>query len=221
MKKILIIVPSRSSNGSRTNNIEELRDSWIKTTTGNSDLLIGLDEDDEHHYPRLESVKYEVNKRLRMVGTLNLLANKYCTEYEYIAFLGDDHRFRTDGWETIFLNDAKDQKYSIFYGNDLLQGANIPTAVFISSNIIKKLGFMVPTELVHMYADNFWLELGRALSCLKYFPNLIIEHMHPAANKAKTDIQYAEVDSFTNQDRISFIHYMNTQFNNDVQKLKN
>ncbi len=191
MKKILIIVPSRSSNGSRTNNIEELRDSWIKTTTGNSDLLIGLDEDDEHHYPRLESVKYEVNKRLRMVGTLNLLANKYCTEYEYIAFLGDDHRFRTDGWETIFLNDAKEQKYSIFYGNDLLQGANI------------------------------WLELGRALSCLKYFPNLIIEHMHPAANKAKTDIQYAEVDSFTNQDRISFIHYMNTQFNNDVQKLKN
>ena len=221
MRKILIIVPSRSSNGSRTNNIEELKDSWIKTTTGNSDLLIGLDEDDEHHYPRLESVKYEVNKRLRMVGTLNLLANKYCTEYEYIAFLGDDHRFRTNDWESTFLNDAKEQKYSIFYGNDLLQGANIPTAVFISSNIIKKLGFMVPTKLIHMYADNFWLELGRALSCLRYYPNLVVEHMHPAANKAKTDTQYAEVDSYTNQDRTSFIHYMNTQFHNDVQKLKN
>jgi len=221
VKKILIIVPSRSSNGSRTNNIEELRDSWIKTTTGNSDLLIGLDEDDEHHYPRLECVKYEVNKRLRMVGTLNLLANKYCAEYEYIVFLGDDHRFRTNDWESMFLNDTKEQKYSIFYGNDLLQGANIPTAVFISSNIIKILGFMAPTNLVHMYADNFWLELGRALSCLKYYPNLIIEHMHPAANKAKTDVQYTEVDSFTNQDRNSFIHYMNTQFNNDVQKLKN
>jgi len=221
MKKILIIVPSRSSNGSRINNIEELKDSWIKTTTGNSDLLIGLDEDDEHHYPRLESVNYEVNKRLRMVGTLNLLANKYCAEYEYITFLGDDHRFRTDDWENTFLNDAKEQKYSIFYGNDLLQGANIPTAVFISSNIIKKLGFMVPTKLIHMYADNFWLELGRALSCLRYYPNLIIEHMHPAASKAKTDTQYAEVDSYTNQDRTSFIHYMNTQFQNDVQKLTN
>lgn len=220
MKKILIIVPSRSSNGSRTSNIDELRDSWIETTTGNSDLLIGLDDDDEQNYPRLDGVIYDINKRLRMVGTLNLLANKYCQQYEFIVFLGDDHRLRTKGWEDTFLNDAKNQKYSVFYGNDLLQGANIPTAVFISSNIIQTLGFMVPKTLVHMYADNFWLELGKALSCLRYYNNLIIEHMHPAANKAKSDNQYLEVDSFTNQDRINFIDYMNNNFYNDLLKLR-
>jgi hypothetical protein len=34
-----------------------------------------------------------------MNGTLNLLANKYCNEYEYVCFIGDDHRPRTDGWD--------------------------------------------------------------------------------------------------------------------------
>lgn len=220
MKKILIIVPSRSSNGTRTTNIAELRESWISTTTGNSDLLIGLDQDDQHHYERLEGVLYDVNERLRMVGTLNLLATKYCNKYEYIAFLGDDHRFRTKGWEDIFLEFSKNMKCNIFYGNDLLQGANIPTAVFMSSNIIKTLGFMVPKTFIHMYADNFWLETGRHLGILKYFNNIIIEHMHPAANKANSDQQYIEVDSFTNQDKLSFIKYMNTDFINDIQKIK-
>ena len=220
MKKILIIVPSRSSGGKRTSNIKELKQSWLETTSGNSDLLIGLDDDDEHFYERLEGLIYDINPRLRMIGTLNLLATKYCDKYEYIAFLGDDHRFRTIGWEDVFLEEAKNMKCCVFYGNDLLQGANIPTAVFMSSNIIKSLGFMVPKTLIHMYADNFWLETGKFLGILKYFNEITIEHMHPAANKAQTDLQYIEVDSFTNHDRTNFIHYMNNEFISDMQKIK-
>lgn len=219
MKEILIVVPSRSSNGKRIKNIEELRQTWLDTTSGLSDLCVAIDSDDENYYPRLENIIYEVNERKRMVGTLNLIANKFCEKYKYIMFLGDDHRFRTNMWEEKFLQHGRKTKNAIAYGNDLLQGQNLPTAVFMDSEIIKKLGFMVPDCLVHMYADNFWLETGRALGSIAYFHDVIIEHMHPAAQKVSTDEQYAEVDTFANPDRIAFSNYMMSQFNSDIKKL--
>jgi hypothetical protein len=82
----------------------------------------------------------------------------------------------------------------IAYGNDLLQGERLPTAAFMTSDIIRTLGWMCPPTLEHLYIDNAWLELGRAMGRLRYLPDVVLEHLHPDAGKAQQDQTYAEAN---------------------------
>jgi hypothetical protein len=59
---------------------------------------------------------------------------------------------------------------------------------------------MVPATMVHLYLDNFWKELGAGLDGLVYRPDVVIEHIHPAAGKAPMDDGYREANS-SEQDR--------------------
>ena len=54
-----------------------------------------------------------------------------------IGHVGDDHIFRTPGWDGII--EATLVEPGVAYGDDLLQGATLPTAVFMSSIIPKTL----------------------------------------------------------------------------------
>lgn len=220
-KEILIIVPSRSGNSVRYPNVDRFIQYWKLNSEGNSDLCIALDNDDDHQYPRRDGVIYEVNPRVRMIPTLNQIAMKYKNQYKYIAFFGDDHIIRT-AWETKFIEYfIENNGIGIAYGNDLLQGEKLPTAVCLTSNIIDKLGYMVPTNLIHMYADNFWLDLGQELNIIKYFDEVIFEHLHPDNGKADRDSQYIESNSVFGIDQQRYNEYINSnKFNEDVLKIK-
>ena len=220
-KEILIIVPSRSGNSMRYPNVDRFIENWKLNSEGFSDLCIALDDDDDHKYPRRDDVIYEVNPRIRMIPTLNQIATKYKDQYKYIAFFGDDHVIQSK-WESEFIDFFKSNKdVGIAYGNDLLQGEQLPTAVCLTSNIIDALGYMVPTNLIHMYADNFWLDLGRQLNIIKYFNHVIFEHLHPDNGKAVRDSQYHESNSVFGIDQQRYAEYINSnKFNEDVLKVK-
>ena len=94
MNTNLVIIPARG----RPKAAQEAF-AALKEHSTISDFMIGLDDDDAHNYPEIEGVIREVNPRLKMNGTLNLLVNKYHDKYETISFLGDDHRVRTPGWD--------------------------------------------------------------------------------------------------------------------------
>lgn len=217
LKKILVIVPTRNRNQKS----KEFAECFFANSKI-SDLLFGLDEDDETHYERISGALYEINPRLRLNGTLNLLAVKYANQYEYIAFMGDDHRIRTQGWDEILYEKIKSIPNAVAYGNDLIQKEKLPTAVIMDSNIITKLGFMSPPVLTHLYLDNFWKDVGSNLGTLTYFDDIIIEHMHYFRGKSEIDEIYAEVNSskMKNQDKTAYENYKNTQFTLDMEKLK-
>ena len=219
-KEILIIVPSRSGNSVRYPNVDRFIENWKLNSEGQSDLCIALDDDDDHKYPRRADVIYEVNPRIRMIPTLNQIATKYKDQYKYIAFFGDDHVIQTP-WETTFIEYfTENNGIGIAYGNDLLQGAKLPTAVCLTSNIVDKLGYMVPTNLIHMYADNFWLDLGHSLNIIKYFDDVIFEHIHPDNGKAVRDSQYADAASVAPYDQQQYQIYLNSiQRTNDINKI--
>ena len=216
MNNVLLIVPTR---GRPTKSLEFYDE--FKKNSRITDLVFGLDDDDVE-YPRIDGVMYEVNPRAMMNGTLNLIANKYADQYEYIAFMGDDHRPRTPGWDIELVNSIKDIKHGIAYGNDLLQGRSLPTAVLLKSSIVKTLGFMAPSAMKHLYLDNFWKDMGIELHSLFYRDDVIIEHLHFAAGKAEKDAGYAEVNSSEvfNHDRLAYLNYMTTQMSDDIEKLK-
>jgi len=83
----------------------------------------------------------------------------------------------------------------VVYGNDLFQGANLPTAAFLNSSLVQALGYMAPPVLKHLYADNFWMGLGQRLGGLVYLDDVVIEHMHPIASKGTWDEGYTRVNA--------------------------
>lgn len=221
---ILVIVPSRG----RPDNIKRLSDQFYKTTRyAETTLVVCVDDDDpkRNEYMDLDvQAEFEVGPRLRLGGTLNKYAEHYAKNWQVIAFMGDDHLPRTDGWDHMMYEALHEsgKPYGIAYGNDLFQKQNLPTAVFMTSNIINTIGYMVPPGIVHLYLDNFWLELGRAINSLYYLGDVIIEHMHPQAGKGADDVLYAEVNSHQrfSEDRAKYEEYKNSgQFDKDVYKI--
>ena len=212
----LVILPTRS----RPDKAEEAV-VLLKENSVISDICIAIDDDQSDLYPRIEGVIYEVNPRLRMNGTLNLVANKYADKYETIFFLGDDHRVRTPGWDEILYEPIKARGYGLAYGDDRLQGRNLSTAVMMSTNIIRILGYMAPPKLIHLYMDNFWMNLGQALQCIDYKGNVVIEHMHYLAGKSEADEQYLDVnsDEMYKKDKDTYVDYVQTDLKHDLEKL--
>jgi hypothetical protein len=210
-KRTLLIVPTRK----RPRACDELLDAF-KATAHSADILFGIDDDDKSEYSQAVLDRASINPRLRMGGTLNLLAEKHANDYEFIAFMGDDHRPRTAGWDQM-LADSIGERPGVAYGNDLLQGANLPTAVLLSAEIVRRIGYMVPPSLVHMYMDNFWKEFGEKIGNLVYLDNVVIEHLHYLAGKAINDLQYQEVNNpaVYEKDRIAYEDYKKTQMEAD------
>lgn len=121
-----------------------------------------------------------------------------------IGFMGDDHLPRTPGWDLHYLATLATLGTGIVYGNDLLQGQNLPTQVAITSDIIRRIGYMAPPDLKHLYMDNYWKDLGEGAGCIRYLPDVIVEHLHPVAGKAAWDDNYARVNAHDAHDSAAY-----------------
>jgi len=208
MSRLIVLVPTRG----RPENIVELLQAF-KDTNAEANLVIVCDEDD----PKLEEYKATGANGLvypregkGMAKPLNKAANELAYCYDFFAFMGDDHRPRTQGWDIAIQEELSKLGTGLAYGNDLIQGAGLPTAVFMTADIVRTLGGMVPPNMIHLYLDNFWLELGRDLNAITYREDVIIEHLHPIAGKAQWDEQYREVNAqeVYSADAIAFKQYM-------------
>jgi hypothetical protein len=220
-KTLLVLVPSRG----RPQSVAEMAKAWEATNT-KAHLLYVVDDDDLT-LPEYATacrdfwVGLRVGKRLRLGPTLNAVATDCTDRAEAIAFLGDDHRPRTPGWDAALLAELDALGHGIAYGNDLLQGPNLPTAVVMSSSIVQALGYFCPPGLIHMYLDNFWAELGRGANCLAYRGDVIIEHVHPEAGKAEDDAGYVEARAHMDPDCDRWRYYVGSgSLAADIEKIK-
>jgi hypothetical protein len=206
---LLVIVPTRG----RPQNAARLVKAFAETDSLNADLLFVVDQDDSelHAYreaaPRLLAHQGETGTG--MVAGLNWAAGLYADVYDHIGFMGDDHIPRTPGWDAHVLGALNSPWPQVVYGNDLFQSERLPTAAFLPSRMVRALGFMAPPALRHLYVDDFWLELGRALGGLRYLPDIVIEHIHPAAGKTSMDARYAAVNApeVDVADRLSWLEF--------------
>jgi hypothetical protein len=217
MNTNLVIIPSRSRPESIERAVKALKENSII-----SDICVAIDDDQADLYPRLDGVIYEVNPRLRMNGTLNLVANKYADKYETIFFMGDDHLPSTHQWDHFLSGAIASKGYGLAYGNDLFQGKNLATAVMMSTNIIRIFGFMAPPKLVHLFMDNFWMLLGMDLDAIWYFDDVIIEHLHFLAGKSQVDAGYIENNSndVGIADRQELARYIESTYQADLARFK-
>lgn len=155
-------------------------------------------------------------------GAVSLLDITKYPLYDYFVFMGDDHIPRTQHWDRE-LQKALLGKTGIVYGNDLLQGENLPTAFAMTRDIVNELRGMTFPKCKHLYFDNFVKQLGIDLGYLKYLPDVIIEHLHPVAGKAEMDEGYARVNqpAWYEKDLLNLQRYLRSKAYADlVNKLK-
>lgn len=220
---LLMIVPSRG----RPQSVALLAQAWADTDA-TAKLLLCVDNDDHTMSQYVDAceqhgIEILVGPRRRMGPTLNEVAVRYCDSWTAIGFMGDDHRPRTTGWDVRMLAELDRLGHGIVYGDDLIHGANLPTAVVMSASIVQTLGYMCPPGLIHLMLDNFWRDLGNGAGCLSYLPDVVIEHMHPIAAKGEWDAGYDEVnaDSMYDADGATYQRYVDSGgLAADVEKIR-
>lgn len=229
---IACIVPSRGRPG----NIVELIEAWSDTITGDvgsgiAFLVVCVDDDDPTlaGYQAIELPPWcsmMVGKRLRLGGTLNAASGIFARHTPIVGFMGDDHRPRTIGWDRriaeALVPGIDGPPLGIAYGNDLIQGKMLPTAVFMDSRIVRTLGWMVYPGMTHLFFDNLWKRLGEELGTLTYLDDVVIEHCHPLAGKAEWDDGYAEVnsDATWDHDQLLYVEWVQQHMATDIARLK-
>lgn len=220
---LAVIVPSRG----RPQNIQRLAQAWTDTNA-QADVIVAVDDDDPTRADYYDAIQTHprfdltVRPRLRMGGTLNAVARNACRTWDHLGFLGDDHYPRTDRWDQQVTTELDRLRTGIVYGNDLLQGERLPTAFFLTANIVRTLGWMAPPGLTHLFIDDATLALGRALDAITYLPDVVIEHLHPIAGKATEDDGYREANApdVWQHDKDVFTRWRDEQLTVDVARIK-
>lgn len=224
---LAVLVPTRSRPANARRLVQACRD-----TGTTSDLVLGVDDDDPElpAYKKLAVDMADVgwvdvltpSPQPGMVAPLNQMARQHAPNYEMLAFLGDDHVPRTERWDEILCGGVRSQGGGLVYGDDLLQRDKLPTAVVMESRIPRTLGYMAPPALWHLYADTVWLRWGQGIGRLTYWPDVVIEHLHPGAGTAKSDSSYATTNSsgYDQHDKEAFEEYCRSRLLADVARLR-
>lgn len=161
--------------------------------------------------------------RRGMVDPVNAVAATLWDTESIIGFVGDDHRFRTPGWDALIEENLELFGGGFAYGNDKnWRDGEIPTQIFVSSPILKALGWLALPTCDHLYVDNVWRVLGDEANCLYYFPDIVIEHMHPAFSKGVWDEQYRELNSAATygHDHDAFVEWMRSGARDDINRVR-
>ncbi len=163
--------------------------------------------------------------RRRLVGTLNHYARVLTAPTAgptAIAYLGDDHRPVTYGWDTAYKDALDALGTGIVYGDDGHQGANLPTQMAMSADIVRVLGHVAPPVLTHMYCDNYWKDLGDGADCLTYLPDVQVIHHHPGTGNGVWDASYRESNSAARYaaDRAAYERYRASDLRHDIDRVR-
>lgn len=230
MSGLIVLVPSRG----RPKTVAELTRAFYDTCGSYEvELVFIVDHNDPTVVDYLfaaQEQKHWVGTRVfrqpggSMVAALNAGAEYALEEYPDaggIAFMGDDHRPRSEDWDKRYL-DALTSLPGIVYGNDLIQGMKLPTQCAMSASAVRALGHMAPPPLTHLYVDNYWLEIGQASGCITYLPDVVVEHVHPVGGTAEWDAGYRRVNSqaMYGRDQAAYAAYMAKHRDRDVLALR-
>jgi hypothetical protein len=180
---LLTMVPTRW----RRENCERLLKSFTETTDS-ADLVFITDADDDSYMdmdlgPATNAVLDTGHTRVGTTVKVNNVAAVAVDEYDALMYIGDDHLFSTEHWDTILLGKLEDKMggTGMIYGDDKRR-TDIPEMIIITSDIVRALGHFAEPSLSHYYIDNVWAEMGSRADLLRFCPDVVFEHLHYQVN---------------------------------------
>lgn len=224
MAELTVLVPTRG----RVKSAIRLFQAFKATSTADTELIFVITADDPAHDDYYWALTQAGSRAITVHPKSPGFAPPLNAAFEAlkaslgfaVAFMGDDHLPRTAGWDSELLSDLKKLKTGVAYGNDLLQGESLPTAVAMTTDIPRTLGFMVPPTILHFYADNVWLDWGKGLDKVAYRDDVVIEHLHPVAGKASEDDSYALSRPLEEKDQAAYSSYREKSLSDDLKALR-
>lgn len=205
MAAIVALCPSRGRPGAAF----EVLDTFLRTAKNlSTELIFLVDRDDPTAAEYPEDYTKLVEPKGTMAGAL-AQGPAFAPDATVLGMIGDDNRFRTEGWDLRF-GDYFGDNVGIAFADDghqdeilAARGHRLPTSWWLSRAIVDRLGMTLPT-LRHFWMDNYWLELGEGADVLRYFGDVLIEHLHPLWKTAPTDETYSRADRHAGHDRATF-----------------
>lgn len=188
--EILITTPTRQ----RAERAREMIAAWQKCTTGRSEIVFYVDDDDsdleQYQTMATDKIRIVVGRGIGMNASYNALFD-INPDYDFYAPFDDDQHIRTPGWEDIAIAKLHENNdWGLVYGDDLFRHADIASAPVLSGKMMRCAGWIGLPGLEHMYCDDVWMDVARACDGLFYMPELVIEHMHFWNGKAPKDTTY-------------------------------
>ena len=185
---IIVLCPTRGRGFKAVN---ATNNSFYDTKTLDTTRLVFIvdrddaswDNDSEYDH----DVVYYARKTLprNIVAATNEAWEYYKDDADIFGFIGDDNRFRSTGWDEKF--ESALGNGGVGYGDDGVHGPNLPTSWWVTSDILRRLGWFCNPALRHFFLDNTWLELGKSTNSLHYIPDVLIEHLHFSFGKSELD----------------------------------
>lgn len=198
MTTLGILVPSRG----RPENLDRLIKACYETAEGNWTMYVRLDNDDPRvgEYDAIfdecgsEVVVFH-GDRVGLGASLNELAGwADADRVTHIGMFGDDVLPQTPGWDVRLVESLKG-KLGVAYGDDGLRdkhAPDLPTHFVLPTEVYRRLGYLSPPGMRHLFVDNVARDIGRYLRCFVYVP-VRIQHLHPwAVGEHIHDQTYAE-----------------------------
>jgi hypothetical protein len=217
VRDLLIITPTRG----RPHNAQRLAEAVAATATACTDLVFAVDHDDASYDHLSLGARMIHGPGKSCPAWSNEIAAGWGPGYRAVASLGDDHLPRTPGWDTLLLAAIDDMGGTgIAYGDDIGQGENLPTAPVISADIVAALGWFFLPSVRHLFADNVWLDLGREAGCLRYVPEVVVEHLHYSRGESPRDATYDASAGTWEHDEAAYQQWRRDQMAADVAKIR-
>lgn len=196
----------------------------FKKTNKSSEILFLLDKDDPEASNYIQLLGEVVLwKESRTYTQIINEAFKRHPEEEFYCVTNDDFVFHTEGWDIKLIQEIENKGGTgIAFGNDLVQGPNMPTCSVISGDIPRALGWLQYPKLTHLFGDTILGQLGRQANCLFYRHDVVIEHRHFMTKQVPPDDIYRKTNSqeMYRQDEAAYIKWFKSQMPTDVATVK-
>lgn len=147
--------------------------------------------------------------------TMPDVINAGCWKFEADAYaeVNDDHIYRTKDWDLKLFAALMDG--GLAYGKT----QNLPSAVMISADCVRALGWMLPPYFQHQFLDNALVDLYGGAGMLHHVPEVWIEHCHPDFGKAAHDDTYGVMRSTFDGDRAMYELWKVNYLAHDLKRL--
>jgi hypothetical protein len=143
----------------------------------------------------------------------------------YLMVGADDVAFKTNGWYSTLLKpfEQYEDKILLVYANDGFQGEKLATHGLFHKHWFELLGYIYPPQYHVAFLDNWVTDVAQSLNRRIYFPEICIEHLHPAVGKGAWDDVYGsktENGGNGNEQRMYYSNGESQRRLNDIGKLK-
>ena len=197
--EISLLLPTRGRAGL----LRRFFDSLLQTTEQLEcvEIVLYVDADDSET-EKVTDASLAVSKVVGPPGQTMGRMNRACYEASrgrHLILMNDDVVFRTPGWDQQVIRTFGEwtDGIGLVYGDDLDQGAAVPTFPILSRTVCEVLGEICPAGYHHLHIESHLFDIFKQLRKLghdriRYLEGVIFEHMHYVVRKAQWDSTYAK-----------------------------